>query len=127
MIVAMLLFGAAILILLWPVDSRVSYSGKSTPVGGNPDRSVSCDVGTASGGLNSAATVFQAFRTPGPNHPNRARILDCAAKARDLLGFAVLLMVLAIPPALLAILRVIRWEAHPEHRGAGVTPKEPVT
>lgn len=91
LLIAGMLFAGALLILVWPVSTNLAYDGQSTPKGGTA-RNV-CGM-----------TISQAFRTPtGPQDPQFARTLDCASRARDRLGYAVLFLLFAVPPAVLAL------------------------
>ena len=89
LLIAGMLFAAGMVFLIWPVSSSVPHDGQ---VRGAPS-SASCGM-----------TIAQALRTPkATDDPGRARTVDCAARARDRLGYALLFLLLAVPPAVLAI------------------------
>ena len=86
-------FLVGLLIVLLPVGSTAAYDGKFTPDGSNGYEL--CGPG-----------IVEAFVAPrSADDPMKDRKLDCAGKARDRLGWGVLMLLLAIPPAFAALVR----------------------
>ena len=92
-LLAMGSFLIGLLIVLLPVGSTAAYDGKFTPNGSNGYEL--CGPG-----------IVEAFVTPrSADDPMKDRKLDCAGKARDRLGWGVLMLLLALPPAFVALVR----------------------
>ena len=92
-VLAAALFLLGLLVLVSPVSTSLPRDDEVRPRGGATSRS--CGV-----------VVTEAFATAGPRlrDADRDAALDCSAQARGRLGFGVLLLLLAVPPAFVAVL-----------------------